>query len=223
MFAFAHRGGMAHGRANELTTFAAALARGASGLETDAWVTGDGQVVLVHDGEVRAAAARRRTPISHVRRDQLPAHVPTLAALYAQCGTDFDLAVDVKDSDVAHRVVEVARAHGAAERLWLFAHEGVRFNDIAPAHAAVTIYLRHLRGGDRKRRLAEERGFGMEAVNSRWLWWNRAVVDEVHEAGLLAFGYDAQRIFSLQRCVSVGLDGVFSDHVDRMAAVLPTP
>jgi glycerophosphoryl diester phosphodiesterase len=38
---------------------------------------------------------------------------------------------------------------------------------------------------------------------------------------MLAFGYDAQRTSSLRRCVELGLDGVFSNYVDRMTSVLP--
>jgi glycerophosphoryl diester phosphodiesterase len=219
MFAFAHRGGMAHGSENQLPTFVEALARGATGLETDAWVSADGQVVLDHDGVV-TIGAHRRTPIADVGRDHLPAHVPTLDELYAACGTDFDLAVDVKDAGVAHVVVEVAAAHCAAERLWLFAHEGVSLGEIGPAHAAVTIYARHLRRRDRVARLSAERDLGMTAINSRWLWWTPELVDEVHAAGMLAFGYDAQRTSSLRRCVQLGLDGVFSNHVDRMSTVI---
>jgi glycerophosphoryl diester phosphodiesterase len=219
MLAFAHRGGRSLGADNQLATFTSALARGATGLETDAWVTADDAVALDHDGVLRAALLRR-IPFRQVRRDQLPAHIPTLDELYAACGTDFDLAIDVKDAGVAQAVAEVAAAHGAAERLWLFAHEGVSLGDVAPAHAAVTVHARHLRGADHGRRLAAERDLGMEAINSRWLWWNRSLVDEVHDLGMLAFGYDAQQTQSLRRCVTLGLDGIFSDHVDRMLAAL---
>jgi glycerophosphoryl diester phosphodiesterase len=217
---FAHRGGMAHGRPNELPTFIQALELGATGLESDAWVTADGVVVLDHSGVVTITGSGRR-PIAHVRRDQLPAHIPTLDELYESCGTDFDFAIDVKDAGIAHHVVEVAAAHEAADRMWLFAHEGVALGDINPAHPAVTIYARHLRLGDWKARINAERDLGMRVINSRWLWWNRALVDAVHDAGMLAFGYDAQRTSSLRYCVSLGLDGVFSNHVERMTTVLP--
>jgi glycerophosphoryl diester phosphodiesterase len=54
----------------------------------------------------------------------------------------------------------------------------------------------------------------------RWPWWTRSFVREVHDAGLLAFGYDAQREWTMRHCLKLGLDGIFSDHVDRMAALL---
>ena len=45
--------------------------------------------------------------------------IPRLADLYETCGTDFELSVDAKSHAVARPLIEVARAAGAAERLWL--------------------------------------------------------------------------------------------------------
>lgn len=219
MLAFAHRGGRAHGADNQLPTFIEALRRGATGLETDAWVTSDGVVVLDHDGVHRAAAARR-TPIAKLRRDELPASVPTLGELYDACGTDFDLAVDIKDEVTEAAVVRVAEAHDATSRLWLFGHHGARLDGLGDAHIGMTMYGRALRGPGAVARLAAARSDGVEAINSRWMWWSPALVEQVHSLGMLAFGYDAQQPSSIRRCIDVGLDGMFSDHVDRMIAAL---
>lgn len=221
-YAFAHRGGSAHGHDNTIATFVEALARGATGLETDAWVTADGVVVLDHDGVVRTTSGRR-SAIADVGRDQLPAHIPTLDDLYAECGTDFDLAIDVKDAGVAELVAETAARHDVANRLWLFAHDGVALGDIGDAHAAVTLRGTELLIGNRSRRLEAESDRGIKAINARWMWWTSCSVQTVHSLGMLAFGYDAQRHQSIRRCVDVGLDGIFSDHVDRMTAVFDKP
>ncbi len=218
MIGFAHRGGRAHGGDNRIETFVEALSRGANGLETDAWVTSDGAVVLDHDGVLRTGT--RRTPIPQVRRDRLPAHVPTLEELYAACGTDFDLAVDIKSADAIEPVVAVASAHGAAERLWLFAHRGVDFDELDGVHPAMTLHGRNMVGSGRRGRLQAAQAAGIQAINARWMWWRRDIVAEVHDLGMKAFGYDAQRSSSIRRCVILGLDGVFSDHVDRLVAEL---
>ena len=112
--AFAHRGGRAHAPENTLEAFRLGLRLGATGLESDAWLTADGVPVLDHDGLVRARrlGRLRSVPISAVPRSGLPAHVPTLAELYAECGTDFELSLDAKDQAAAEAVVAVARAAG---------------------------------------------------------------------------------------------------------------
>src|SRR6476646_43924 len=93
--AFAHRGANAHAPENTIEAFSLALRLGATGLETDAWITSDGEVVLVHDGEIRNGLRKRA--IAGLGRRSLPSHVPTLGELYAACGTAMPLSIDVKD------------------------------------------------------------------------------------------------------------------------------
>src|SRR5688572_17798875 len=93
--AFAHRGARAHAPENTLAAFTLARKLGATGLESDVWITRDGVPVLDHDGVARAGMRRRA--ISTLERDQLPSHIPTLDELYRKCGVDFSLSLDVKD------------------------------------------------------------------------------------------------------------------------------
>jgi glycerophosphoryl diester phosphodiesterase len=220
-YGFAHRGG-SHGPDNTLATFEAALARGASGLETDAWISLDGAVILDHDGAVDGPIDGRRRAIAGLRRDELPAHVPTLDELYDRCGTDFALAIDVKSVAVAASIVMVALRHKAVHNLWLVTPDSgdLAEIDLGGAHRAVTLRGNVVRTRKRRHAFDHARDVGVEAINARWMWWSPATVDEVHEKGMLAFGYDAQRRRSLNRCVRLGLDGVFSDHVDRMLTAI---
>ncbi|MDQ1703918.1 MAG: glycerophosphoryl diester phosphodiesterase [Frankiaceae bacterium] len=217
--AFAHRGGRAHGPDNTLETFRAALSLGAVGLETDAWLTRDGTVVLDHDG-VHRAAKRRHEPMAEVRRDELPAHVPTLDELYVACGTDFELAIDVKLPEVGARVVEIAREFNATSRLWLVGGTPGLLSSwgrLDPdVHLAMTV--RPAQG--RAATALAARTAGADALNMRWMWWTARRVRQVQAMGVLAFAYDAQSTFALRRTARLGLDGVFSDHVDRMTSVL---
>src|SRR3954447_15287883 len=120
---FAHRGAKAHAPENTLEAFVLARRLGAKGLETDVWLTADGVAVLDHDGVVKSGVRRRR--IGDVERAALPAHVPSLEELYAECGTDYELSIDVKDPTAAPVIVAVAVAAGAdaAGRLWLCHHD----------------------------------------------------------------------------------------------------
>jgi glycerophosphoryl diester phosphodiesterase len=216
---FAHRGG-GHGPDNALETFAAALALGASGLETDAWLSRDGHVVLDHDGVADPASGQ---PISDVARDQLPAHMATLEDLYESCGTDFALAVDVKTTPVATAMVDVAKRYGAADNLWVVMPEtsARELAALEDGHRAITIRGEVLRSHRRRdAALTAAAEINVEAINARWMWWSRSIVGQVHRLGMNAFGYDAQHAFSLRRSVRLGLDGVFCDHVDRMLAAL---
>ena len=126
--AFAHRGASAHAPENILAAFALAWEMGATGIETDAWRTADGEVVLVHDGAVGRLPQLPKPgilgrAIAELPRDRLPDHIPTLGEYYRHCGTSLPLSVDVKDADAFDGLVAVARTHDAAERLWLCHHD----------------------------------------------------------------------------------------------------
>src|SRR5262249_32142651 len=161
-----------HGPENTLQTFVDALARGADGLESDAWLTVDGAVVLDHDG---VAGPPGRQPIAQVRRDELPTHIPTLDELYETCGTGFELAIDVKSPAIAAATAAVADRFGAADRLWLVAPQAAHLEALAlgAAHRAVTIRGNVIRSRRRHPIVAQAREVGVEAINARWMWWTR--------------------------------------------------
>lgn len=212
-YAFAHRGGRGHGPDNTIPTFAEALSRGATGLETDAWVTADGVVVLDHDGIHRAGQPEQQ-PITEIAHAELADHIPTLSELFEACGTGYELAIDVKGDGAAEAIREVALAAGAGERLWVFTPATTRPGDVAPAHGGVTVGAAQLRHrGSWRRVFTALSDDGVEVVNARWPLWRKSAVEDAHAAGLLAFAWDVQWRLARWRCERIGIDGIFSDHV----------
>ena len=218
---FAHRGARAHAPENTLDSFQLALRLGATGLESDVWLTKDGQAVLDHDGLI--GTRLRRRSIGDVQRTSLPSHIPTLRELYKTCGTDFHLSLDVKDSAAAEASVAVAREFGAAERLWICHH---RFDQVAawrepfPEVKLVdSTRLRRLKAGP-ERRAADLAKAGIDAVNLHYDDWSGGLVALFHRFEVYAFGWDVQFERQLDALLDMGIDGVYSDHVDRMVDAL---
>ena len=106
---FAHRGARAHAPENTIESFTLGLRLGASGLESDVWLTADGVAVMDHDGVVKKGV--RRKPISETLRVDLPAHIPTIDELLSQCGTAYHLSLDLKDPASAGSIVDAVRSH----------------------------------------------------------------------------------------------------------------
>jgi len=221
--AFAHRGARAHAPENTLEAFRLALRLGATGLESDVWVTADGEAVLDHDGIVGTRVRRRR--IADVPRAALPAHVPTLADLYAAVGTDVEISLDVKDPAAADPVLAVARAAGgdALRHLWLCHHDWTLVSSWRAASDEVRLVdstrLRRIRGGA-ERRAATLADRGIDAVNLHQTDWSGGLTTLFHRFDVLAFGWDAQFPRVIGELVEMGIDGVYSDHVDRMVDVV---
>jgi glycerophosphoryl diester phosphodiesterase len=215
---FAHRGARAERRDNTLASFARALELGAEGLESDVWVTADGQAVLDHDGLVRDGWRRR--PIATRPADRLPAHIPRLADLYARCGSAYQLSLDVKDPTAAAAAVAVAEAGGAGDRLWLCSPDVGLLASWRNLWAKVRLVASVRRARLTPAAVAGLAEDGIDVVNLRERDWDQALVDQVHAAGMLAFGWDAQTPHQLDRLLGLGVDGVYSDHVARMEHAL---
>ena len=214
---FAHRGARAHAPENTLEAFGLALRLGASGLESDVWLTADGAAVLDHDGVV--GRRPRRRPIAELARTDLPDHIPTLAELYAACGTDFELSLDLKDASSAPEVVASARDVGAEDRLWLCHHDFDVLVGLRELSASVRLvhstFLGHLPNGPEAHAAALARE-GIDAVNLHHSEWSGGNIVLYHRFDRYALGWDAQFERVLNELLDAGIDGVFSDHVDRM-------
>jgi len=226
--AFAHRGGRAHAPENTLEAFRLALRLGATGLESDVWLTSDGVPVLDHDGRVKAGRlGRRAVPISTVSRSALPAQVPTLAELYAECGTAFELSLDAKDHRSAEAVVAAARTAGggAPERLWICHPDWEllarwrKDTDFDGVRLVDSTRRKEMRQGP-ERRAAQLAEAGIDAVNLHYSDWTGGLTTLFHRFGRHTFGWDAQHERIIRDLVRMGIDGVFSDHVDRLVDVI---
>jgi glycerophosphoryl diester phosphodiesterase len=217
---FAHRGAKAHAPENTLEAFELALRLGATGLESDAWLTADDQVVLDHDGVIGSLLrGRRRRPIRALARADLPSHIPTLADLYERCGTEFELSLDVKDPLAAPGVVDIASNAGAAARLWLCHPDHQVVATWRSLHDDVKLVdstrLDRIKEGP-ERRAATLADLGIDALNLHHSDWTGGLVTMLHRFERFALGWDAQHERMIADLVDMGIDGVFSDHVDRL-------
>lgn len=218
---FAHRGARANAPENTLDAFRYALDHGVTGLESDVWLTADGVPVLVHDGTLGRVRKRR---IGDMRRAELPGHIPALGDLLEQCGTDYHLSLDLKDprSGLAVFATIEAISPGLVARTWL-CHPDLEVltalrpvsRDLKLVHS--TRLVRLDQGPERHAaRLAEA---GVDGVNLRKDEWSGGLVTLYHRFERTAFSWDVQFEHELRPIVRMGIDGVYSDYVDRMMSV----
>ncbi len=220
---FAHRGGRAHGPENSLETFAAALELGATGLETDVWLSSDGHPMLDHDGVAWHRGVRRA--FSSLRRERIGPDVPTLAEMYDACGTDFELSVDLKDPAAAGAVIETARDAGAEQRLWICHRDWDLLTDLRERTSARIVdstRVRRMKEGP-ERRAAAMASSGIDAVNLPAKDWTGGLAALFHRFKRFCFGWDVQHTRLAAGLRDMGLDGLYGDHVDRLLAGIASP
>ena len=156
-----------------------------------------------------------------VLRADLPGHIPTLVELLEHCGTDYELSLDVKDPEAAPVIVADVRSVEATmlPRTWLCDPDLERCITHRSEFPEVKILnstrLGRLKEGP-ERRAASLAHHGIDGVNMHRTDWNGGLVALFHRFNLYAFGWDLQFDDQLETAFRMGLDGVFSDHVDIM-------
>jgi glycerophosphoryl diester phosphodiesterase len=220
---FAHRGARAHAPENTVEAFTLALRLGATGIESDAWITADGVAVLDHDGVVRRG--RRKVSIGRVERDALPEHIPALTDLLPLLGPAHHLSLDLKADTAAPVVVDTVRRErpDLLPRLWL-CHEDWRvvaaLRDLDPDVKLVdSTRLHRLKEGP-ERRAATLRERGIDAINLHHTDWTGGLTTLFHRFERYAFAWDMQHERVLRDVIRMGIDGIYSDWVDRMVDAL---
>ena len=71
-----------------------------------------------------------------------------------------------------------------------------------------------------ERRAADLASRGVDALNMHHSDWTGGHVTLAHRFKLYAFGWDAQFERIIASLLGMGIDGVYSDHVDRLTTVL---
>jgi glycerophosphoryl diester phosphodiesterase len=222
--AFAHRGARAHAPENTLDAFHLALRLGATGLESDVWITADGEPVLDHDGVVKSAFRKRL--ISEVSRAQLPSHIPTLAELYEACGPNVPLSLDVKDPAAYEATVAIARNVGgdAPANLWLCDPQWERLAERRHQFPDVRLIdstrLKRLTDGP-ERHAARLRESGIDGINMHQTDWTLGLTTLFHRFDRVTFGWDAQHERILLALQTMEIDGLYCDNVELMMANVP--
>jgi glycerophosphoryl diester phosphodiesterase len=221
---FAHRGGRGDRPENTMPAFRDALSRGSTGLESDVHLSLDGLPVLVHDPVIRRGM--RRIRIAATPAAGLAAlGIPTLAALYEELGTGFELSLDIKAPAAAVATLRTAEHAGpaAVERLWLCLSSVDELTDLREASPTVRLVhsvRRRAIGDQLERHAARLARAGVDAMNMHRSDWSLGLVTLFQRFGVKAFAWDAQEVRHIRDLLAMRVDAVYSDWVDRMVATV---
>ena len=213
---FAHRGARAHAPENTLAAFDLALKLGANGIETDAWLSRDGVVVLDHDGYRRGRTRRRwirdydvsDLPFPAVTLDELLHRVPIGAC---------SLSIDIKDPAAFPAVVEAVTRAGMAEHTYLCHPDLAVLESWMTSRGGVRLEhsTRHrLISGAPESHAATLARIGVDVCNMHHTDWSGGLVTLYHRFGIATFAWDVQYESVARTMLLMGMDGVFGDDVD---------
>ena len=218
---FAHRGARLVEPENTIPAFRAALDQGASGLETDVWLSADGQVVCAHDPVVARGLRRRR--ISSTTAEELATYgIPRIDDVYRELGSAYECSVDVNGAEAAVALIEVARAHDALERLWVCSPDVALLRSLREEKRVKLVHSdrRTAIRAPLERHAFELGADGIDAMNFHHTEWSAGLVSLFHRFEVKAFAWDTQEVRQLRAVLAMGIDAVYCDRPDRMVATV---
>ncbi|PZS21409.1 MAG: hypothetical protein DLM54_04420 [Acidimicrobiales bacterium] len=119
-------------------------------------------------------------------------------------------------------VMAVAAVAGATDRLWLcqqsFDQLAAWRREAGDARLVHSACLR--RGSDPARQAVLLERVGIDAVNLKARQWRRPMVEAFHRRDRATLAWDSQTGAVLNRVLALGVDGVYSDHVEAMQEAL---
>jgi len=234
-YAAAHRGASRLAPENTLAAFRAALAHGATAIELDVHLSGDGRPVVIHDDLVdrttdgtgpvsglNGTEVKQLDAGSWWSADFKGEPVPFLDEVLALTEGRAVLHVELKGASgraLAGDVVRLARRLGAAERVVVMSFDldaVLAARDAGPEFTVLPIISEPLE---------DQLGFavatGVSGLNQAVGRWDRATVRRFHDRGLLAHGSLVNDVQELDDFFSRGGDVVDSDSVDCFGAAAP--
>ena len=218
---FAHRGASAHAAENTRESFQLALKLGATGLETDCWVTKDAQVVLDHDGVVKGGILSKLRPkkISEIASSELPNTILSYDQLLRLSPDDASISIDVCDTRAMPLIAASTSDKDNPGRIFI-CHPDIRVLEswkvLYPEFRYVnSIRLSKIVEGP-ERRCADLAKFKIDVLNMHHTDWNGGLVSLAHRFNIGAFSWDLQHDEQLQTAFLMGVDAVYSDWPDRM-------
>jgi len=226
----AHRGASAYRPQNTLPAFDLAVAQRADMIETDLHRTRDGAVVITHDeelaglggvGEIAGASLAEIRALDAGGGER----VPTLDEILDRVGDQIPFNLELKravraDYDgLEAQALAAVRSRGLLARtLWSSFYDSVlgRLRALAPdARLALLISSRYP-----IRILERARELGAEAINPEASIVSAALVEDAHAAGLAVYVFTVDDLTEMQRLLALGVDGLFTNHPDRMRALV---
>lgn len=212
MIVYAHRGSSERHPENTLEAFAAAIAEGADGIETDLRLTFDKQIVLLHDQKIAGLAASETSLADLSKRAVMEGYeLATLPELLELARGRVALNLEIKDPSVVPHLVALPDVLGSA----LFTSFDVRaienLRELAPNAKAGFVFDRW--SGTEA---ALVRSFLPYAVSLKKSRYSPEALKICHDAGAKLLLWVVNDPVRAAEFAAMGVDGIFTDAPDRV-------
>lgn len=226
----AHRGASGYRPENTRLAFELAIEQRADMIETDLHRTRDGAIVLSHDAELGHLSAEGEVA------DRTLAEIQALDAGNGEPLPSLDETLDAFGARIPWNLEFKKSGHGYYEGIEAQALAAVEARGLLDQTLFSSFYdpvLERLRAISPGARIAllvsprfpgaavrRARSLGAEAINPEASIATPELVAEAHAAGLAVYVFTVDSADQMRRFLEMGVDGLFTNLPDRMAAIL---
>ena len=226
----AHRGASGHRPENTLPAYELAVEQGADMIEIDLHRTRDGAIVVTHDEELAGIGGRgeiAQATLAEVRALDAGGGepVPMLDEVLDGFATRIPFNLELKRGKQAEypgleqATLEAVNQRGLLARM-LFSsfYDPVlaRLRALSPEARVALLISRKFP----QRAVERAKALGAEALNPEDSLVTAELVREAHAAGLAVYVFTVDEEAELRRFLDLGVDGIFTNHPDRLRAIV---
>ncbi len=226
----AHRGASGHRPENTLPAYELAVEQGADMIEIDLHRTRDGAIVVTHDEELAGIGGRgeiAQATLAEVRALDAGAGepVPTLDEVLDGFAKRIPFNLELKRGKQAdYPGLEQATLDAVSQRgllprmLFSSFYDPVlaRLRALSPEARVALLISRKFP----QRAVERAKALGAEALNPEESLVTAELVREAHAAGLAVYVFTVDEEAELRRFLDLGVDGIFTNHPDRLRAIV---
>ena len=222
----AHRGCSATHPENTMAAFKAAVEANADFIELDVHITGDGNVVVIHDAELKrttdsegnvedmALADIRKADAGSWKDASFAGEkVPTLEEVFQEIPIGVKVEIKSEGEEICRRVLEIVKAADALDRVVIssFSEDNLRrLSVLEPESQRLW-----LNGCEPKRVMCLTQLAGPDYRDLR-----PGFVVEMHELSLGVWPWTVDRPEEIAMMLEMGVDGIISNRPDLVIAAL---
>lgn len=234
MLVVAHRGASGHAPENTMAAFKLALEMGARAVEFDVHQTRDGELVVIHDDDLRRVSRKklaiRQLKLSELSvfevgswfsRDFRSEKIPTLSEVYDLLHGKVEFHLEIKHGSsfypgIERNVVEFLRRRRAVEHTLISSFDHAALANVRDLEENAR--LGYLLGLELMPKAWKQmKTLGVESLNCSWRQARADRVAHAHRQGLKVLVYTVNDQKQADRLGKMGVDGIFSNYPELKA------
>jgi glycerophosphoryl diester phosphodiesterase len=227
---FAHRGASAYAPENTLAAFELAVRQGTDGIELDAKLSADGQVVVIHDQTVDRTTSHsgtvRQFDLATLRTMDAGSHfdvafrgepIPSLDEVLESVGQQIFINIELTNyasltDDLPERAAQLVKRHNLGQRVLFSSFNPMALRRVRRQLPDTPISMLALAGG--KGALARglmARLLRCQGLHPDQVDVNARLIEQAKQRSMKVMAYTVNREEDMRRLFQLGVDGIFTD------------